>query len=84
MPNTSVAPTPDTALKDAKVLRLLLATLPRQIGETLAQTASLQVLVCPIAIPSFTVNQHWHTRYHDDGANQWLLRLVAELFLRKD
>jgi DNA-binding transcriptional LysR family regulator len=61
----------------------LLATLPRQIGETLAQAASLQVLTCPIAIPSFTVKQHWHTRYHEDGANQWLRSVVANLFLRK-
>jgi DNA-binding transcriptional LysR family regulator len=61
----------------------LLATLPRQIGETLAQTAGLQVLACPIAIPTFQVKQHWHARYHDDGANKWLRGIVAELFLRK-
>jgi DNA-binding transcriptional LysR family regulator len=61
----------------------LLATLPRQIGETLAQAAGLKVLACPIAIPSFTVKQHWHTRYHQDSANQWLRGVVAQLFLRK-
>jgi Bacterial regulatory helix-turn-helix protein, lysR family len=59
----------------------LLATLPRQIGETLAQAASLQVLACPIAIPTFQVKQHWHARYHSDGANQWLRGVVAKLFL---
>jgi DNA-binding transcriptional LysR family regulator len=61
----------------------LLATLPRQIGETLARTAGLQVLTCPIAIPSFLVKQHWHVRYHDDGANKWIRSIVAELFLRQ-
>jgi DNA-binding transcriptional LysR family regulator len=59
----------------------LLATLPRQIGETLAKAANLQILTCPIAIPSFTVKQHWHTRYHEDGANKWLRGVVAKLFL---
>jgi DNA-binding transcriptional LysR family regulator len=60
----------------------LLATLPRQIGETLAKAANLQILNCPVAIPSFTVKQHWHSRYHEDGANKWLRGVVAELFLR--
>lgn len=61
----------------------LLATLPRNIGETLARAAGLKVLPCPIAIPRFMVKQHWHTRYHQDSANQWLRGVVAELFLRK-
>jgi DNA-binding transcriptional LysR family regulator len=61
----------------------LLATLPRQIGETLAHAAGLQVLACPIAIPTFQVKQHWHARYHEDGASKWLREIVAALFLRK-
>lgn len=61
----------------------LLATLPRNIGETLAQAAGLKVLACPVAIPSFTVKQHWHTRYHQDSANQWLRGVVAHLFLSR-
>jgi DNA-binding transcriptional LysR family regulator len=60
----------------------LVATLPRQIGETLAQAAGLHILTCPIAIPSFLVKQHWHARYHHDGANRWLREVVAKLFLR--
>jgi DNA-binding transcriptional LysR family regulator len=61
----------------------LVATVPRQIGETLAATSGLQVLSCPFAIAKFTVKQHWHTRYHEDGASKWLRGVVAELFLRK-
>ena len=61
----------------------LVATLPRQIGETLAQAAGLRVLPCPVAIEGFTVKQYWHTRYHQDPANRWLRGVCAELFLNK-
>ncbi len=61
----------------------LLVTLPRHIGETLAKANDLRVLPCPFPIPSFTVNQHWHARYHRDAGNRWLRTLCAELFLKK-
>jgi DNA-binding transcriptional LysR family regulator len=61
----------------------LVATLPRHIGETLAQAAGLRVLPCPVAIEGFTVKQYWHTRYHQDPANRWLRAVCAELFLNK-
>lgn len=58
----------------------LIATLPRHIGSTLAAAAGLRVLPCPIAIPSFTVKQYWHARFHHDSANAWLRGICAELF----
>ena len=61
----------------------LIATLPRQIGETLAKVAGLAVYPCPVPIPGFTVKQHWHARYHHDPANRWLRGLCATLFLQK-
>jgi len=60
----------------------LIATLPRHIGETLAASGNLQVLRCPVAIPGFTVKQHWHARYHHDPATRWLRQVCADLFLR--
>ena len=60
----------------------LVATLPRQIGETLAASAGLAVHACPVSVPPFTVKQHWHARAHQDGANRWLRGVVAALFLR--
>jgi DNA-binding transcriptional LysR family regulator len=60
----------------------LVATLPRQIGEALASSANLAVHACPIAVPPFTVKQHWHARAHQDGANRWLRGVVASLFLQ--
>jgi DNA-binding transcriptional LysR family regulator len=58
----------------------LLATLPRQIGETLARAAGLSVFACPLAISRFTVKQHWHARFHHDAANRWLRAVCLRLF----
>ena len=60
----------------------LIVTLPRHIGETLAAIGGLRVHKCPFPIPSFSVKQHWHARYHHDAANRWLRSLCAGLFLR--
>ncbi|MDW3688248.1 LysR family transcriptional regulator [Cupriavidus sp. CV2] len=58
----------------------LIATVPRHIGETLATMATLSILPCPVDIPSFTVKQHWHARYHHDPANRWLRGICETLF----
>ena len=62
----------------------LIATLPRHIGETLAAVAGLRVLPLPFEIPSFTVKQYWHARYHHDAANRWLRGVCAELFMKNE
>lgn len=62
----------------------LIGTLPRQIGETLAQASGLQVLACPVPIAGFTVKQHWHARYHHDPANRWLRGVCAALFMQAE
>ena len=61
----------------------LIATVPRHIGETLARTGGLRVFDCPVAVPPFTVKQHWHARYHQDPANRWLRGLCVGLFARR-
>jgi DNA-binding transcriptional LysR family regulator len=58
----------------------LVATLPRQIGETLAASHGLARLACPLAIESFTVKQLWHARAHHDPANRWLRGVCEALF----
>jgi DNA-binding transcriptional LysR family regulator len=60
----------------------LIATLPRQIGETLAGLAGVKVLECPLRVPSVDIQQHWHARYHHDPGNQWLRSVVAKVFVR--
>lgn len=59
----------------------LIATLPRHIGETLANAAGLRIYPCPVPIPTFVVKQHWHARFHHDPANMWLRGVCATLFM---
>jgi hypothetical protein len=42
----------------------------------------LRVFACPIPVPTFTVKQHWHARYHQDPGNRWLRGVIATLFLQ--
>ncbi|HBM66507.1 MAG TPA: LysR family transcriptional regulator [Pseudomonas sp.] len=58
----------------------LLGTLPRHIGQTLADMQGLQVHDCPFEVEGFTVKQHWHARYHQDNGNRWLREVVRGLF----
>ncbi len=60
----------------------LIASLPRQIGQTLARQGGLRVHDCPVQIPTFTVKQHWHARLHHDAAHRWLRSVCAALFMR--
>jgi DNA-binding transcriptional LysR family regulator len=57
----------------------VVATLPRQIAETLARTAGLRLLACPFPVPSYTVGLHWHGRFHQDAANRWLREEVVRV-----
>ncbi|MDM3882606.1 LysR family transcriptional regulator [Pseudomonas alloputida] len=65
-----------------KIIRTtdLLGTLPRHIGQTLADMHGLQVHDCPFEVEGFTVKQHWHARYHQDNGNRWLREVVRGLF----
>lgn len=58
----------------------LVATVPREIGETLARNGGLKVLKCPFKVPSFAVKQYWHLRTHHDAANRWLRGVCAAIY----
>lgn len=59
----------------------LIATIPQGLGESFAQQHKLRVLPVPVKFPDYAVKQHWHERYHQDPANQWLRAVVAKLFI---
>jgi len=59
----------------------LIATLPRHIGETISRNANLNLFTCPVPVPTFSVKQHWHTRFHKDAGNKWLRGIIASLFM---
>ena len=60
----------------------LIATLPRQIGETLAGLVDVKVMACPLGVPAVDIKQHWHARYHHDTGSQWLRATVAKALMR--
>jgi DNA-binding transcriptional LysR family regulator len=60
----------------------LLVIVPRLLGETLASQEQVRLLNPPVPLPSYSVKQHWHERFHADTGNVWLRRTMAELFSR--
>jgi DNA-binding transcriptional LysR family regulator len=61
----------------------LLVIVPRLLGEAAAAQESLQVLEPPLRLPSYSVKQHWHERFHADPGNVWMRRTMGELFSDK-
>jgi DNA-binding transcriptional LysR family regulator len=61
----------------------LIATVPREIGETLARAGGLRVLKCPVKVPTFAVKQYWHLRMHHDAANRWLRGVCASIYTKR-
>jgi DNA-binding transcriptional LysR family regulator len=60
----------------------LLVVVPRRLGDMLAMQEAVVMLEPPVALPSYSVKQHWHERFHADPANAWLRRTMSELFSR--
>ncbi|MEO5735903.1 MAG: LysR family transcriptional regulator [Variovorax sp.] len=61
----------------------LVATVPERVAQTLVRIAKVKSLPAPFKFPSFSIKQHWHERYQQDPANQWLRSTVADLFLEE-
>ena len=62
----------------------LIATVPRTIGEALAQMGPIKVFACPVKIPTFMVKQYWHARYHHDPSVRWLRGVFSRLLARAE
>jgi DNA-binding transcriptional LysR family regulator len=62
----------------------LVATVPRTIGEALARMGPIRIFPCPVKVPTFTVKQYWHARYHHDRGVRWLRGVCAQLFARTE
>ncbi len=58
----------------------LIATVPQSCALSLLRLGFLKMLALPIAPPQFQLKQHWHARYHEDAANQWLRSAIYEAF----
>lgn len=60
----------------------LLVIVPRRLGDMLALQEAVAVLDPPVGLPSYSVKQHWHERFHADPANAWLRQTLSALFSR--
>jgi hypothetical protein len=60
----------------------LLVIVPRRLDDMLALQEAVAVLEPPVSLPSYSIKQHWHERFHADPANVWLTRTLSDLFSR--
>jgi DNA-binding transcriptional LysR family regulator len=58
----------------------LMATIPSRLAQSFSDQKNLVAVDLPFEIPSITIAQHWHSRYHHDLANQWLRAQIQTLF----
>jgi DNA-binding transcriptional LysR family regulator len=58
-----------------------IATVPEKFGQAMQRAENIELLPPPIPLPSFSVKQHWHERYHADPGNRWFRQTMASLFL---
>ncbi|HVR53075.1 MAG TPA: LysR family transcriptional regulator [Pseudorhodoferax sp.] len=58
----------------------LVATVPERLAETLTEPFGLTWRRHPVKLPVATINVFWHAKVHREPANQWLRRVVFELF----
>lgn len=59
----------------------LIATIPLRAARAFSPLAKIKFLRAPIKLQSYDIKQHWHERFHQDPANQWMRSVIAELFL---
>jgi DNA-binding transcriptional LysR family regulator len=57
-----------------------LATVPERFGTSMAGQEKIKIFTPPLALPNFSIKQHWHERFHADPANRWLRQVFAQLF----
>lgn len=50
----------------------LIAAIPRQAADMLAEGMGLAVYEPPVAVPAPEVRMYWHARHDDDPAHRWI------------
>ena len=57
-----------------------LAVVPGQLADAFMQHDQFAVLELPFDLPASVIRILWHRRHHEDAANAWLRREIADLF----
>jgi hypothetical protein len=52
------------------------------LAEVVAANEAVTIHPTPIALPSYEVKLHWHSRYHADPGNVWIRNLIAGLLCK--
>jgi len=58
----------------------LVATVPERLAQRLVEPFRLACIPHPAKLPEVAINVFWHAKFHKAPANQWLRRLVFEMF----
>ena len=58
----------------------LIATVPTEAAEQLETSGQVCAHALPFDTPQFALRQHWHERFHQDPASQWLRSLFRATF----
>lgn len=58
----------------------LVATVPERLAFKLTGPFGLTLRTHPVKLPGAPINVFWHAKVHREPANQWLRRVVFELF----
>lgn len=58
----------------------LVATISLATAVWFAESGKLEMMRLPFSPPTFLVQQHWHTRVHQDPRCRWLRSQITELF----
>jgi DNA-binding transcriptional LysR family regulator len=60
----------------------LISTVPVDLAKVFERYGTIRSLQPPLPLPSFAVDQYWHSRFHHDPAVVWLRELVKRTFER--
>lgn len=61
----------------------LVATVPHAIGMYCSKAlTNIKMMAVPSTfdLPRIVLKQHWHRKFHNDSRNQWLRKLMSDLF----
>lgn len=56
----------------------LVVTLPRRLGELLAQHGKVSLINPPLKIPHFPIYLYWHARNHNNPIHSWARKIVQQ------
>jgi DNA-binding transcriptional LysR family regulator len=59
----------------------LISILPVSLAQAFTGFAELKTVALPFEVPTYTIKQHWHERFHKDEENIWLRNKIAETFI---